>query len=111
VSTILACVGPLLTLLVYQWKVIGDQRRSHEKEMSEINKTLDTVGTLIYDRDVMKKLIVHLAMDDPGATAEAIRELNKRTAKLEDIMVLLRSKKHLQQLIDGKINTLVKDHT
>lgn len=111
VSILLACVGPLVTILVYQWKEMGDERQTHDREMDEINKTLNVVGTLIYDRDIMKKLMMHLAMEDPGATVEAIRELEKRTTKLEDILTMIGSKNRLQRVIEGKINTLKENRS
>ena len=95
IPIILACISPLVTLLIYQWKV-----------MSETRKTLNAMGLLIYDRTVLKKLFLHLVMDDPQASAKERRMLEKRISRIEDIIKLLASKNRLQKLIDAKISSI-----
>ena len=95
IPIILACTGPLVTLLVYQWKV-----------MSETRKTLNAMGALIYDHTILKKLFLHLVMDDPQASAKERRMLEKRINRIEDIIELLASKNHLEKLIDAKISSI-----
>lgn len=98
IPIILTCIGPLITLLIYQWKVNADTK-----------KTLDGISLLLYDRTILHKLIAHLAMDDPQASAKERRMLEKRIGKIEGILHLLASKSELERIIDEDISSIRKE--
>lgn len=95
VPIILATVGPLLTLLSVQWKNNRDT-----------NRILNQIGLILYDRDCVKKLYLHLAADDPLLAASERRMLEKRIEGLESIITLIGSKGRLEEAIQRKIESL-----
>jgi hypothetical protein len=98
IPTILAFLGPLVTLLVYQWKNNRDTR-----------KILDKMGVLLYDHDVLKRLYVHLTLDDPVSAASERNELRSRIEKMENFLRLLCSKRHIEDLIAEEAHKLGED--
>ncbi len=99
IAIVFAVLGPPMTLLVYQWKVI-----------SETKRTLNTIELLVHDRAIFKKLLMHLTTDDPQISAKERRTLEKRIERIEDIMQLLASKKNINKLIDAKISAFKKSN-
>ena len=95
ISIVLACLGPLLTLLVYQW-TSGRKTR----------KVLDQMSVLLYDHDVLKKLFIHITMDNPVAAAEERSRLEKRIEKLETVFRLLCSRNRIEESIIKEIRAL-----
>jgi hypothetical protein len=109
ISLLLSVLGPLIAIQVHQWKLNSDQRKEiveKQKQIDEIDKTVQIVATLIYDRETARKLMVHLAMENPGEVSKVIRDIEKRLNKIEDILQLMASKRNLEKIIDGKIRTI-----
>ena len=97
ISFVVACLGPILTLLVYQWK--------HYRDTDAV---LNKMGVLLYDREMIQKLIVHLAAEDPIQAGEERRKLEKRIAEIEEVLRLLASKDNLEKLIAQRASLLGK---
>ena len=95
IPTILALLGPLVTLLVYQWKNSRDTR-----------KRLDQMGVLLYNHDVLRRLFIHLTLDDPESAANERNELKCRIEKVENLLKLLCSKRRIEDLISEEARRL-----
>ncbi len=67
------------------------------------------MGLLLYDRSVLEKLILHLAMDDPKLAAKERAMLEKRIIKIEGVLKLLVSKGRLERVLEDEVKTLGTD--
>jgi len=95
-----------LTLLVYEWKCGKETKR-----------TLDRMGLLFDNNHILRRLMIHLTMDDPIEAKTERAQLEKRIRKIEEqyeqlreqlreILILFRSRGRLERLLETKISLL-----
>jgi len=95
ISVLSIFVSVLLTIIGYQYKVARRQ-----------SKLLNAFQLLIHEPGVLRKLYLHMLVDDPRQATKQRHELEQRISHLEDIMQLIAKKKNIQELIDDKVDKI-----